>query len=244
MTTILYQFPVSHYCEKARWALDYKGVPYRTTTLLPGLHVRTLRKLVPDQTVPVLQNEATVIQGSDQIIDYLDQTIEEKPLTPQTAALRQQASEWETFAANKLADPLRCFYYHHMLDDPKTLIPLFSEGGPWYGKWLVTLSFKQIRIHMRAGYHINQRTAQVAMHVVDKAIKQLEQQLQDRRFLVGESFSRADLAVCALLSPLVLPERGYLKQRSVTAQALHDYRKSHLSSPVFRWVNSIYNEYR
>ena len=24
----LYQFQFSHFCEKARWALDYKGVPY------------------------------------------------------------------------------------------------------------------------------------------------------------------------------------------------------------------------
>lgn len=244
MDANLYQFPVSHYCEKARWALDYKGVPYQTQTLLPGLHIRKLKAIAPDTTVPVLHLQDAIIQGSDQIIDHLDQLLPDKPLTPQDPALRQQVLEWENFAASKIADPLRCFFYHYLLDDPKTLIPLFSEGGPWYGSLLIRLTFPQLKQRVRTAYHINQRTAQVAMHVVDKAIRKLEQHLATHSFLVGENFSRADLSVCALLSPLVIPERGYLKLKSLTAPALLDYRKQHISSPVFRWVNTIYNTYR
>jgi glutathione S-transferase len=244
MDTRLYQFPVSHYCEKARWALDYKGVPYQAQTLLPGLHIRMLKRIAPDSSVPVLQMHDVVIQGSDQIIDHLDKRLPDKPLTPKDATLRQQTAEWETFAANKIADPLRCFYYHYLLDDPKTLIPLFSEGGPWYGNLLMRVMFTTIKNRMRAGYQINPRTAQVAMHVLDKAIKQLEEHLASRHFLVGDSFSRADLSVCALLSPLVLPERGYLKQNTLSVQPLLDYRMARIHSPVFRWVNTIYNTYR
>jgi glutathione S-transferase len=36
----LYQFQFSHFCEKARWALDYKDLPYTCKNLLPGLHTR------------------------------------------------------------------------------------------------------------------------------------------------------------------------------------------------------------
>ena len=42
---ILYQFPISHYCEKARWQLDHKGLAYRTRNLLPGLQIRTVSSL-------------------------------------------------------------------------------------------------------------------------------------------------------------------------------------------------------
>ena len=45
MAIKLYQFCISHYCEKARWALDYKGINYQTVNLLPGQHVNTIRKL-------------------------------------------------------------------------------------------------------------------------------------------------------------------------------------------------------
>jgi len=44
----LYQFQFSHYCEKARWALDYKGISYKPRNLLPGLHVKPARKLAPE----------------------------------------------------------------------------------------------------------------------------------------------------------------------------------------------------
>src|SRR4029078_1155150 len=41
----LYDFTFSHYSEKARWALDFKGVPYTPRHLSPGFHMRTTRKL-------------------------------------------------------------------------------------------------------------------------------------------------------------------------------------------------------
>ncbi|MDB6010395.1 MAG: glutathione S-transferase family protein [Gammaproteobacteria bacterium] len=35
----LYDFRSSHYSEKARWALDFKGIPYAPRRLLPGFHL-------------------------------------------------------------------------------------------------------------------------------------------------------------------------------------------------------------
>jgi Glutathione S-transferase, N-terminal domain len=58
----LYQFPFSHYCEKVRWALDYKCITYLTINLLPGLHFRRLAKFVPKSSVPVLRDGKTVVQ--------------------------------------------------------------------------------------------------------------------------------------------------------------------------------------
>jgi len=36
--TTLWHIEISHYNEKVRWALDYKGVPYELRTPLPGAH--------------------------------------------------------------------------------------------------------------------------------------------------------------------------------------------------------------
>ena len=36
---VLWQFKYSHYNEKARWALDFKRIPHRRRSLLPGLHI-------------------------------------------------------------------------------------------------------------------------------------------------------------------------------------------------------------
>ena len=50
----LYQFPISHYCEKTRWHLDAKGLPYVTKNLVPGVHRLVLRRSLGlrDATVP------------------------------------------------------------------------------------------------------------------------------------------------------------------------------------------------
>ena len=34
-------FPHSHFCEKARWALDFKGIPFEPVAVMPGLHLLT-----------------------------------------------------------------------------------------------------------------------------------------------------------------------------------------------------------
>lgn len=244
METCLYQFSVSHYCEKARWALDYKGISYRVRNLLPGRHIKPVRAIAPDSSVPVLQIQDQIIQGSDQIIDYLDRHFPDKPLTPQEPELCAQVMRWEQFAADKLADPLRCIFYHYLLQEPKVLLPILASGGPWYGPLWLRLGYARMNAIMRKTYQINSRTAQVAMHVVDKAIKHLENHLATHALLAGERFTRADLSVAALLSPLVLPERGYLKPEVLGHGALLDYRKAHVNSPVFRWVNTLYNNYR
>ena len=70
MTATLYQFPISHFCEKARWALDYKGVPFQPHNLLPGLHMNTARRLASNTSVPILDHDGTVVQGSAAIISH------------------------------------------------------------------------------------------------------------------------------------------------------------------------------
>ena len=80
--TLLYQFALSHYCEKARWALDIKGVPYQLINLIPGPHLFTTKKLAKQSSVPILSHQGKIIQDSTNIIDYLDEKFPSKPLNP------------------------------------------------------------------------------------------------------------------------------------------------------------------
>ena len=69
----LYMFSISHYCEKARWALDYLGIDYRLRCTVVGAHTRLAKKYGLDSTaVPILVNGDEVIQGSSAIIDWAD----------------------------------------------------------------------------------------------------------------------------------------------------------------------------
>ena len=53
-TPVLWHFRFSHYNEKARWALDWKGLPHVRRSLVPGLHVPRVLWLTGQKAVPVL----------------------------------------------------------------------------------------------------------------------------------------------------------------------------------------------
>jgi glutathione S-transferase len=38
MTVVLWHIELSHYSEKARWALDYKSIEHELRVPMPGLH--------------------------------------------------------------------------------------------------------------------------------------------------------------------------------------------------------------
>jgi len=204
----LYQFPISHFCEKARWALDYKGVEWRPTTLLPGLHVRTATRLGGKSTVPILVDRGRAIQGSGAIIDYLDARVPARSLTPADPDAQREAREWEQYLDAEVGVHVRRWLYSVFLDYPDRLIPLFTQGGPWYGPILYRLIFPQVRRRIRALLHINERTARESRDRVLAAARRLAEHLAGRSFIAGGEFSRADLTAAALFAPLWMPP-GY-----------------------------------
>ena len=239
---ILYQFPISHYCEKVRWALDFKGIPYRAVNLLPGAHTRTTRRLARRTSVPVLVDAGRTLQGSADIITYLDQAYPAKPLTPESAAERTEAEGWEQFVDEELGVHVRRICYHVLLDHPKIVIPFFTHNGPWYGSLLLRTLFSRLANRMRAFMDINEDTAAESLERLDAALDVLEAALGPRRFLVGERFSRADLAVAALLAPMVRPKGYGLEWPANIPQplgAIMDARQGRL-----RWVVDQYDSFR
>lgn len=50
---VLHQFAFSHFNEKARWALQYKGVDYKRESYLPSLHMPQIKKLSGQSYTPV-----------------------------------------------------------------------------------------------------------------------------------------------------------------------------------------------
>lgn len=208
MAVKLYQFCISHYCEKVRWALDYKGIKYETVNLLPGQHVKAIKKMTgAESSVPVLDHDGQIVQGSAQILDYLEQAFPEPALTPVDPALRQQALDWEK-KLDELAGPaIRTWVYHYFLQRPKVVIPLLAAGTPFYNRIALSLAFSRVDEIMRNWMKINQKTADAAQQTLEDLVTELADIYGQRPYLVGEHFSRADLAAAGLLAPLFQPSR-------------------------------------
>jgi len=238
----LYQFPISHYCEKIRWALDYKGLEHKTINLLPGLHIKTTTKLAKHSSVPVLTDSEVVLQNSSKIITYLDETYPEKSLTPADEIIQLEALEWEKFVDAEIGVHVRVCCYHILLEHPETVIPFFAHKGPWYGSLLMKLGFSKLKVKMRKMMNINAASFAESKTILNTAVDKIYQHLQNNDFLAGSTFSRADLAAASLLAPLVMPD-GYglnwPKKIPADLQALMDEFKDRTV-----WVDEIYKKYR
>ena len=82
MTPLLWHLEISHYNEKARWALDYKGVAHVRRAVTPGLQELTARRLRAGRTVPILEMNGRAIGDSTKIIEAIERRWPEPPLYP------------------------------------------------------------------------------------------------------------------------------------------------------------------
>jgi glutathione S-transferase len=197
----LYTFQISHFAEKARWALDWKGVEYQERRLLPGPHLMVTRRLGKVTSVPILMSDGQVVQGSSAIIDFADERWPERPLTSQTASERDREQELERWLDDELGAPVRRVFYFHALGEPDLVRPLFTQRGPWWGR----LFYRAVARRIRAVYKIDADTAEQDRQRVEAVFARVDQLLEGRRYLVGDRFGRADLTLAALAAPLWHP---------------------------------------
>ena len=198
----LYQFPISHYCEKVRWTLEYKNLEYKKVNLLPGLHNRTTKRLTSSYSLPILVHNNIVLNESSEIISYLDNIFPDNPLTPSDQDLKLEAAQWEKFADEELGADVRRICYHTLLNHPDIITPYFTKGGPWYGNLYMKVSFKKLSQTMRKLMKLDDTMADQVNHRLTQVIDKTYAHIKDREFFVGNSFTRADLAMASLLAPL------------------------------------------
>ncbi len=238
----LYQFSISHFCEKARWALDYKGLAYQPVNLLPGPHVSTIKKMAKKSCLPVLVDEGKVVQESANIISYLDEKVQERPLTPVNPEQKTAALEWEKYLNQELGVHVRRYCYHWVLQDPAIAVPLLADQGPWYGRIMLRLIFKKLVKVMRKAMNVNVESAEESRRHIVAAIDRLHAQLSKQPFLVGDSFTRADLTAAALLAPLCQPAKFGGPTSKTIPEAIAKLRDEIAGRTA--WVDRFYNDYR
>jgi glutathione S-transferase len=239
---LLYQFPISHYCEKARFALDYKGINYRTRNLLPGLHRLTTTRFGQGSSVPVLTHHGVAIQGSAAIITYLDEISTGKPLTPSDPSLRAEALAWEHWLDADVGPAVRRYCYHTLLHHRGITTDFFARGGPWWGRLYLMVGYRGLVKKMREFMEINEASAAHALTRIRGFIERLNGEYAGREFLVGHSFSRADLAAAALFAPMFQPPQYGLEWPAQMPQPLQGVADE--MTPQLEWARRMYRDYR
>jgi glutathione S-transferase len=235
----LYQLHWSHYVEKVRWALDYKGVGWSAVEVDPFTkhqmhHLKcqtTLDSGHEEYTVPAIYDDATgsVVGDSSKIVDYLEQTYPAPALYPQDMTERNEATCWMLWLDSTVGLATRRLAYTQIaLEDPGLLAELFvprviATGG--------TRNFKArlvgaiiAGVLTRRFRFLHNRTDRV-FELLEQCLLIVAERLSSRRYLVGDRFTAADLTLATLLRPAVLVPFFYENPR---LRRLFDWRATQL----------------
>lgn len=202
----LYEFSLSHYNEKARWALDYKGIPYRSRPVLPGFHTGILRKLSGQTLTPVLQVDDEVIAGSAEIVARVDTLSSDRPLYPHAPDARKEAEQWVSWLDEEVGPEVRLALFHALLVDPAFASTFFTHAVSDVKKALYRWAFPLVARVIKQRLHVNAANADKAREIVDRALTHVARSASVSGYLVGGEFSVADLTAGALFFPLFYPE--------------------------------------
>ena len=100
-TPVLWHIPFSHYSEKVRWALDYKGIAHRRRVLGSDYLIRVWRATGQGK-LPVLWLDGRAIADSTRIIAAIEGQYSEPPLYPRDTSAGSTRSRWRTISTRRL----------------------------------------------------------------------------------------------------------------------------------------------
>jgi glutathione S-transferase len=246
----LIQLDISHYSEKIRWALDRKQVPHMRRSPLPGSHIPIAFVLSRGEsiTLPLLQMDRRTIADSTAILAAIEQRYPQPPLYPADPEQRRRALELEDFFDEELGPHARLLPFHELTNEPEMFAAVAAEAVPGplaRAKGLVGL-YARTYTGLRFGVR-DEAAAATAREKIVAALDRLEAELAANgggEFLVGESFSVADLTAASLFYPVVGPDEGPLPAAVPTPPALERFRDEIRDRPGYIWVEETFRRHR
>lgn len=240
---VLWHLAMSHYNEKARWALDVKRLPHTRRAALPGFHVLIAKRLAGTDTFPILVAGDDVYADSTDIIAALERMVPDPPLYPDDPQERTAALELEDGFDRRLAPAVRRVAYQYILADPPTAQAMLASGGPPERVRALELMFGPLSRAMRSAFRVPEEDDDTQVRALRAEVDRLGDLVDGRTYLVGDTFTVADLTAAAFLAPLVCVDAMPidLPPRPPALEALAQELRA---TPGGAWAEGIYRSHR
>lgn len=243
----LLTLPFSHYCEKARWALDHVGISYVEEGYNPGFHILPVWRAGGKRTVPVLVTPMGVWADSTDILHYAHQQADSQhALFSKDPAVNGRILFLEELFDVQIGPHLRRVFYASMLPHPERMEPFFKSHVPAWQYHLTKPLYPVIRHQIEKALHIRPAKVRMSDHILRETLAWISGWLQPEQFLCGATLSAADITLASLLAHAAWPpehpilgdqKMTYTPELMALIAELEQYR-------VLEWVRWIYHGYR
>jgi glutathione S-transferase len=241
---VLWHFPISHFNEKVRWALDYKGIPHVRRALGASYLPRALWA-TGQPRLPILFVDGGAVTDSTRIIAALEARHPEPALYPVDPAARRRALALEDFFDEELGHPLRTALLGPVFKrDPAAAIRVLATGMSSGSLRMMTAATRAFRAYYRHRHAINDASIAASRGRVEAALARIERERQPSGYLVGDGFTVADLTAAAILAVLSLPSEMQYRPAPPFPPELDEYRASLATRPALQWVTEMYRRHR
>lgn len=196
----------------------------RKTKLSAGVDEEAVKKLTGQAQVPVLLVDGTVIPDSTAILNWLEQHHPQPALMPATEKDRAQVMLWEELMDGVLGPQARMLIIGHFLRSSE---PELQQGGRYFAQKYQHTSYAEER----------------AKVTVERILTILKHALDGRQYLVGDTFTRADLTTASMLL-LVKPPPDDLFLFPALMRPMYTAPLDSASAPIFAWRDQMYRKHR
>lgn len=245
---VLVTIPFSHYCEKARWALDRAGLLYEERAHLPLAHYLPARLAGGGKTVPVLRAPERTLADSTDILHWVDARLPEaRRLFPDDPGVRAEVSRWEDRFDARLGPAARRWAYGHLLPDAANTRRVMQQNVPALEALAVRAAFPLASAVIRRGLNVNPASCARSLARLHELFDEVSAALSDgREFLVGGRLSAADVTFAALASPALFPDRNtrWLCAREQLPAAMGAEVDRFRATPAGSWALRLYAHHR
>jgi glutathione S-transferase len=159
--------------------------------------------------VPVLVTGSEILPDSHSIVRWATAHGSDR-LYPVEAGVCGKVLEVERYVDRELGPHVRRWAYSYLLGEPGLLTPCFARNVTRLERLLAPMVVQAARPLIRRAYRVDEATGRASLARAEEALAEVATWLADgRTYLVGDSFTAADLAFASLAAPLVCaPQYG------------------------------------
>lgn len=241
---VLWQYSFSNFNEKARWALDFKGIPHHRRSLMPG-GPRAMSFARGDGTLPVLDLDGKRIVDSTAIIAALEERQAEPAIYPADEEARRRALELEDFFDEHAGHDMRRVGFSELRGNLDYGLAFMTTDQPRaraaVGRLGLRAAFPVVWRYMSSRYAFNEEAVKRSRMTIVEALDRIEAERAGGDYLVGDAFTVADLTAAALLYPLVWP-REY--QYELPEPPRWEFLQPFENHPALGWITETWHRHR